>query len=142
MKSPSSREVGRLVVLFDGQCPFCVRVSEWLESEEQFVPLTLVDAYSAAAQPWRAVPWIRRELVVVSERGHVWAGPAAFILCLWALRRFRWLASLFTEPFIRPLAERFFRKLSTSRGGLGWAIGAPKCAHDQCGVPSEAGPYR
>lgn len=137
-----SREVGRLVVLFDGHCPFCLRVSHWLAKEEQSVPLTLIDAYSTEAQPWRTIPWIRSELVVASDRGHVWAGPAAFILCLWALRRFRWLASLLTEPLVRPLAELFFRQLSTRRGGLGWAIGAPECAHGQCGIPSEVGPYR
>jgi predicted DCC family thiol-disulfide oxidoreductase YuxK len=137
-----NREVSRLVVLFDGRCPFCVRVREWLESEEQLVPFAVVDAYSAEAKSWGTIPWMRRELVVVSDRGHVWAGPAAFILCFWALRRFRWLASFLAGPFVLPLAEMFFRALSTSRGRLGWAIGVPECEHGQCGVPSAAGPYR
>jgi hypothetical protein len=35
------------------------------------------------------IPWLADELVVVGDGGQVWAGPAAFLTCLWALRDWR-----------------------------------------------------
>lgn len=136
------RDVSRLVVLFDGHCPVCVSARDWLARSPQHVPLTLVDAYGPEARVYTHVPWLRRELVVISDRGDVWAGPAAFLVCLWALARWRWLARLAVEAPLLPLAEVFFRVLSAGRGSLGVLLGAPACEHGTCGVPLAAGPYR
>jgi predicted DCC family thiol-disulfide oxidoreductase YuxK len=136
------RAVGRLVVPFDGHCPVCVAARDWLVRSPQCVPLTLVDAYGSEARAYAHVPWIRRELVVISDRGEVWAGPAAFLVCLWALARWRWLALLALEAPLLPIAEVFFRALSAGRGSLGGLLGAPACEHGTCGVPLTTGPYR
>jgi len=47
----------------------------------RFLPCTATEARSKFGD----LPWLGDELVVVSDRGDVWVGPAAFLTCLWAL---------------------------------------------------------
>jgi hypothetical protein len=78
------------------------------------------------------VPWLGAELVVVSDRGEVWVGPAAFILCLWALEDYReWSYRLSGDSFSR-MAERFFLALSHRRKWIAGWFAHPECTSDRC----------
>lgn len=136
-----------LVVFYDALCPVCVRCKEWLESSAQHVPLSLHDCRGPLARARAAeLPWLGHELVVVNERGEVWIGPRAFLVCLWALRAWRLTAELLASELAWPLAETVFEQLSEHRGALASLVGASPC-HDghQCGAhPAAAtrGPFR
>lgn len=126
----------RLTVLYDGGCPLCVRCRAWLEAEPAFVALELLDARSRQARAWySSVPALGRELVVVSDTGDVWIGPAAFLMCLWALVEWREWSYRLASPAVLPLADRSFQAVSRHRGWLGTLVGAP-CKGGACGAPA------
>ena len=99
-----------LTVLYDEGCAVCVRARDWLLTQPCLVRLELVGAGSVEARRrFGSVPWLGTELVVVDEVGRVWAGPAAFLVCLWATVRYRPWAYRLSRPSLAPLAARFFR---------------------------------
>src|SRR5262249_11935228 len=79
-----------LTILYDASCPFCIWCREWMEGQPRFVTLDFLDCNSAVAQSrYGMIPVLRSELCIVSDTGDVWWGPAAFLMCLWALIRWR-----------------------------------------------------
>ena len=90
-----------LTILYDGACALCVRCRDFLAQSSTFVPLELLSSQSRGARErFGDVPWLGEELVVVSDEGDVWVGPAAFLVCLWALREWReWSYRLSGETF-------------------------------------------
>jgi predicted DCC family thiol-disulfide oxidoreductase YuxK len=113
----------RLTILYDEACAVCVRCRDWLALQRSFVELEFLGAGSAEAQRrYGEVPWLREELVVVSDDGAVWAGAAAFLVSLWALRDYREWSYRLSGPALAPLAERFFESLSKHRKGLARAL--------------------
>jgi predicted DCC family thiol-disulfide oxidoreductase YuxK len=124
----------RLTVLYDEHCELCRRCRHWLEGQRTFVPLDFLASGSPAARArYGNVPWLGAELVVVDdERGDVWAGPAAFLMCLWATRAYRLWSYRLSGKTFAPLAERFFHLVSDNRGRLGRIVGSPDCADGRC----------
>jgi predicted DCC family thiol-disulfide oxidoreductase YuxK len=121
-----------LTVLYDAQCPLCVHLRQWLIKQRQLVPLTLVPAGSQAAHerfPGLDHRATTEELTVVGDRGQIYRGPAAWIVCLWALADHRakshWLATPAGAPFVRAamLSAAKYRDLT-----------ARPCA-EQCDIP-------
>jgi predicted DCC family thiol-disulfide oxidoreductase YuxK len=135
-----------LVVFYDGLCPVCVRCKEWLEGSAQRVPLSLHDCRGLLARARAAeLPWLGRELVVVSDRGEVWVGPRAFLVCLWALASWRWLAELLATELLWPLGEVAFELVSEHRGAFASLVGVDACHDGHCGAHPAAmtrGPFR
>ncbi len=130
----------RLTVLYDGGCPLCVRCVTWLRSQPAHVELELLDAAAPAAQArYGHLPWLGDQLVVVSDTGHGWAGPAAFVTCLWALVAWRPWASLAARPALAPVSARLFHGLSTHRRRLAAWLGWEVCASERCAIRE---PYR
>jgi predicted DCC family thiol-disulfide oxidoreductase YuxK len=109
----------RLTILYDEQCPICVRCRDWLAVQPAFVALDFLGCRTdEAAARYGAVPWLREELVVVSDEGDVWAGPAAFLVSLWALQDWREWSYRLSGPLFAPLAQRFFESISKNRKDL------------------------
>jgi predicted DCC family thiol-disulfide oxidoreductase YuxK len=133
-----------LTILYDGTCALCVRCRDFLAGSSTFVPLELLSSQSRGARErFGDVPWLGEELVVVSDDGDVWIGPAAFIVCLWALREWReWSYRLSGEAFA-PLAERFFVSLSSNRRSIAKVFGPVRCDDGSCEIPHSRRPvYR
>lgn len=90
-----------LTVLYDAQCGLCAFVREWLGRQRQLVPLWFVPAGSEEAR-WRFPSLDHRatleEITVVGDGGQIYRGSAAWIVCLWALRRHRPLAHRLSTP--------------------------------------------
>jgi predicted DCC family thiol-disulfide oxidoreductase YuxK len=127
----------RLTVLYDADCPLCARCRYFMESRAALVELSFVPCDSAEARArFGQVPWLGDELVVVSDEGGVWAGPAAFLMCLWALRDYREWSYRLSGPAFAPLARRFFQTVSERRKR--WFRPAPRCTDARC----RAGVYR
>lgn len=126
-----------LTVLYDQACALCIRCRAWMEDQKQLVPLSFVAFQSAEARErYGAIPWLGSELVVVSDEGDVWAGPAAFIVCLWALDEWRDWAFRLSGPGLAPIAERFFHAVSSRRSTLGALFRKDPCPDGACTVPS------
>jgi predicted DCC family thiol-disulfide oxidoreductase YuxK len=106
----------RLTVLYDERCAFCCRCRDWLIGQPTHLPIGFVAAGSPVATArYGDLPWLGADLVVVSDRGEAWIGPAAFLMCLWATVAYRPWSYRLSSRALAPLAERFFHLVSTHR---------------------------
>ena len=55
---------------------------------------------------------------MISDEGGVYRGPAAFIMCLYALKEYRELSLWLSKPAMLPMARGVFHQLSRQRGIL------------------------
>jgi predicted DCC family thiol-disulfide oxidoreductase YuxK len=104
--------VRALWVTYDAHCGLCSSITRWIEEQPKLVPLTMVPAQAPAS-----------EVVVVSDRGHVWSGDHAFVVILWALREYRALAMRLANPALLPMARAAFAALSGARGAISSCFG-------------------
>ena len=117
-----------LTVLYDERCPVCVRARDWLLTEPTYLPVELLAAGSPAAKArFGTIPWRGAELVVVADDGQVWAGPGAFLVTMWATLRWRAWSYRLSGRHLAPLAERFFRLISSHRTKVGALLAEPDC---------------
>jgi hypothetical protein len=104
------------------------------DGQAAYVPLSFVACTGAEARArYGDIPWLGDELVVVGDGGEVWAGPAAFVTCLWALVDWRPWSYRLAGPVFAPLAERFFRILSSNRKGIA-ALFEHDCKDGSCHI--------
>jgi hypothetical protein len=89
---------------------------------------------------YAGVPWLGEELVVASDEGDVWAGPAAFIVCLWALQDWREWSYTLSGSALAPMAERFFRALSSRRRSIAALLSPDRCEGGECRLPAVRAP--
>jgi predicted DCC family thiol-disulfide oxidoreductase YuxK len=108
--------IKRLTVFYDDRCEFCIRAAGWLAFQDQYIPIETV--------PRRAGAAVRRlgermkaedQLLVLDDRGGLYRGPQAFIICLYALKDHREWAMRLAEPAMMPLARIVFQTLSENR---------------------------
>jgi len=85
-----------------------------------------------AIRRYGEVPWLGAELVVVSDEGEVWAGPAAFLVALWALVDYREWSYWLSGDSLSQVAERFFVALSHERKWVAGWLTHPECNGDRC----------
>jgi predicted DCC family thiol-disulfide oxidoreductase YuxK len=105
-----------LTVLYDPGCALCRHCRHWMLGEVARVPLHFVECTGVEARArYGDIPWLGDELVVVGDGGEVWAGSAAFLVCLWALEEWREWSFRLSAPAFAPLAERFFLFVSSRR---------------------------
>ena len=106
----------RLTIVYDEHCAVCRRARDWLLTQPTFLPIELIAAGSAAARArYRGLPWMGKELVAADDQGNVWVGPAAFLTALWATRRYRAWSYRLSGDKLAPLAQSFFKMVSTRR---------------------------
>lgn len=129
-----------LHVLYDGECGLCRACRTWLSDQRKYVALE----FHAAQDPATArrfgdlASLAPEELVVVDEAGRVYRHAPAWVMVLWALKRYRSLAGTLASPALMPLARRIITMVSTNRHRLsrllGLAAEAP-CAAGTCALP-------
>ncbi|MBT2383320.1 DUF393 domain-containing protein [Streptomyces sp. ISL-11] len=93
--------VHRLTVLYDARSALCLHLCDWLAKQPRLVPLDLVPAGSDEAL--RRFPRLDHagspeEITVVGDGGQVYRGPAAWVVCLWALSEYRPLSHRVSDP--------------------------------------------
>jgi predicted DCC family thiol-disulfide oxidoreductase YuxK len=97
-----------LTVLYDAGCPLCSRFRDWLVTQPTLVPVRLVPAGSPQARalfPTLDHDRTLREITVVGDDGAFWTREHAWVMCLWATRRFRSMAERLAHPAWLPLAR-------------------------------------
>ncbi|HJU80765.1 MAG TPA: DCC1-like thiol-disulfide oxidoreductase family protein [Acidimicrobiia bacterium] len=113
-----------LTVVYDEKCQLCQRARDWLLTQPCHVPVRLLAAGSPEARRrFGNLPWLGQELVVANDIGQAWVGPAAFLTCLWATRRYRSWSYRLSRPTLAPMAERFFYLVSKNRKRFGGPVG-------------------
>jgi predicted DCC family thiol-disulfide oxidoreductase YuxK len=133
--------MNRLTVLYDGSCALCLRCRDFLATAHTLVPLELLSSQSPAARErFGSVPWLGEELVVVSDEGDVWVGPAAFLVAMWSLADYREWSYRLSGPALAPLAERFFVAISSHRRRIASLLHKPpRCEEgDSCQIETHA----
>lgn len=122
-----------LTVFYDRSCELCRRCRAWLEVQPTWVPLQFVAADAEVGRRYLPqVPWLGTELVVIGDDGATWVGPAAFLTCLWATKRYRGWSRWLSGPAFAPLAERFFHAISSNRGRIGAFVARGDCDDGTC----------
>ena len=106
----------RLTVLYDEHCGLCRRAKDWLATQPMRIEMELLAAGSPVTRSrFGAIPWIGQDLVVVSDDGRVWRDAPAFLMCLWATRRYRKFSRTLSGTAFKPVAAAFFNTISKRR---------------------------
>jgi predicted DCC family thiol-disulfide oxidoreductase YuxK len=130
-----TRNPKSLTVLFDPGCSLCQRCRTWMLQQSALVDLRFVSCTGAEARArYGDIPWLGDELVVVGDELEVWAGPAAFLVCLWALEDYREWSYRLSGTAFAPLAERFFLFVSSHRRSVA-TLFTHDCESGTCRVP-------
>lgn len=131
-----------LTVLYDAGCPLCSRFREWLVVQPTLVPLRLVAAGSAQAHglfPTLDHARTLREITVVGDDGAVWTNEHAWVMCLWATRRFRGTAERLAHPAWLPFA----RGVAATAAGVRHLMGGGGYGYpDACAGTCSAQPHQ
>lgn len=115
----------RLDVIYDDGCSFCRRCVRWLGREPQVIELRFLPANSVdTAARYPGLTGLGEEITAVDDAGGVYRGTDAYLVCLYALRRWRAWSFRLSSPGWRPLARRAFALLSSKRGSLSKLVGA------------------
>ena len=133
-KHAPRRSPRALTILFDPECALCRRCIRWLATQPSYLPLAFLPCTGEEARArYGDIPWLGDELVVVSDQGEVWVGPAGFLTCLWALEEYREWSYRLAGPAFAPLAERFFLVISKQRRALS-VLFKQKCEDGTCSI--------
>jgi predicted DCC family thiol-disulfide oxidoreductase YuxK len=107
-----------LTVLYDPHCGLCRRAQAWLISKPKYLELAFVPASSDEARsryPQLDHELTLTDLTVISDRGAVYSGSKAWLMCLWALRDYREWALRLSSPELLPTAKRVISMISQNR---------------------------
>lgn len=121
----------RLYVLYDGACGVCCRAVARLAWEPSYIELRFAPAGSMVAQERFAQALAGetgRQVVVVADTGEVYRGASAWIMVLYALKRWRPLAMRLAAPGWRPWVERAIDFIGRNRYVMSAALA---CGRDR-----------
>lgn len=128
------------VVVFDGHCRVCSRVAGVLRAWDRG-QLEVLPSQAPGVQarfPWIPARAYQESLQLVGPGGQTWQGAAAIEKLLDVLPRGRWISWIFSIPFARALADRFYRWFARNRYRLG--CGEHCRYRPAAGVEHEASP--
>ncbi len=110
-----------LSVLYDADCPLCLRFRDWLIGESPLVRLDLVAAGSDEARarfPQLDHARTLQVITVVADDGRLFTGEYAWVMCLWATTAHRVLAERLARPQWLPVARAVAASVAGLRGML------------------------
>ena len=109
-------------VVYDGACKVCGRLVERLNRWDRHhmfetIPSQAPGVY--ARFPWIPVQAYRESVQVIGPGGRTWQGAAAIEKILDVLPKGKLLSWVFSIPFVRPLADWFYRWFARNRYKFG-----------------------
>lgn len=118
-----SRGLGRpYTVVFDGHCKVCTRLAGVLRKWDSQDVMEVVSSEAPGVQarfPWIPARAYKESLQLVGPGGRTWQGAAAIERILDVLPRGKWISWVFSIPFMRTLADRFYRWFARNRYRMG-----------------------
>ena len=122
-QSEASPGLGRAyTVVFDGDCKVCTRLSHVLRNWDRAKNLEVVSSQTPgviARFPWIPPRAYVEALQLIAADGTTWQGAAAIEKLLDILPRGGLISWVFSIPFVRVLADRFYRWFARNRYRLG-----------------------
>jgi predicted DCC family thiol-disulfide oxidoreductase YuxK len=109
-------------VVFDGQCKVCNRLARMLRKWDRYREFEVVSSQTPGVQarfPWIPPRAYIEALQLVGPGGRTWQGAAAIEKLLDVLPKGKLLSWVFSIPFMRKLADRFYRWFARNRYRLG-----------------------
>jgi predicted DCC family thiol-disulfide oxidoreductase YuxK len=109
-------------VVFDGHCKVCGRLARILARLDRRHCFEIIPSQTPGVRarfPWIPASAYAESLQVVGPGGRTWQGAAAIERILDLLPRGRLLTWIFDIPFVRALADRFYRWFARNRYRLG-----------------------
>ena len=109
-------------VVFDGQCKVCNRLARMLRKWDRSREFEVVSSQTPGVQarfPWIPPRAYIEALQVVGPGGRTWQGAAAIEQLLDVLPKGKLLSWAFSLPFMRTLADKFYRWFARNRYHLG-----------------------
>ncbi len=122
--APRSGEPGErpYTVVYDGACRVCQRLVKMLIRWDRKGMLEIVPSQASGVHarfPWIPARAYAESIQLVGRDGRTWQGAAAIEQIIDALPKGRLITWVFSIPFVRPLAERFYRWFARNRYRLG-----------------------
>jgi predicted DCC family thiol-disulfide oxidoreductase YuxK len=118
-----SHGLGRAyTVVYDGDCKVCTRLVKLLRKWDRSGLLEIVPSQQQGVMarfPWIPPRAYAEALQLVAADGTTWQGAAAIEKLLDVLPRGRLISWIFRVPFVRTLADRFYRWFARNRYRLG-----------------------
>jgi len=111
----------KMFILYDAQCPFCLRCRQWLGAQKTYPEMEFVPFQSPELiARFEGIESFRENhgLLVVGDDGAVYQGPNAFVILLHSLKNYRECAIRMAEGDLMPLAARYFDLLTSGRKGI------------------------
>lgn len=129
-------------LLYDGQCPFCLREAHWLQRRDRKGQLAFEDISAPGFDASRFG-------ITQTEAMSVMHGVFPDGRIVWKVAAFReayrlvglgWLLAPTSWPGLRWFADRFYEWFARNRVTLGRFFGGPACASGKCAVPPAKNP--
>lgn len=116
----------KLTVLYDDNCGMCSGFRKFFSAEPVYLELEFVGLNHPTVTS--RFPWIghfqpEKELVVVADTGEIYQGADAWIMVLYASRRFREVSANLSAPGMKGKAKAFCEFVSANRHGMSRFLG-------------------
>lgn len=111
----------RLTILHDPDCAFCRRCVEWLKAQPKYLELEFLVVDSPLVEsryPGLKAELLKKELTVVDDEGGVYYGENAYVISLYALRRYREWSIRLSNPRARPFVRKALHAVTEHRHTL------------------------
>jgi predicted DCC family thiol-disulfide oxidoreductase YuxK len=109
-------------VVYDGHCKVCGRLVRLLRWWDKKKILEIIPSQAPGVQarfPWIPARAYLESVQVIGPGGRTWQGAAAIERILNVMPKGKLFSWVFKLPFVRPLAERFYRWFARNRYMLG-----------------------
>ena len=109
-------------VVYDGNCKVCGRLVKLLDKWDKKRILEVVPSQTPGVQarfPWIPARAYAESVQLIGPGGRTWQGAAAIEQLLDVLPKGKLISWVFSIPFVRPLAEKFYRWFARNRYRMG-----------------------
>ena len=119
----ASSGLGRpYTLVYDGMCRVCNRLSKLLKKWDARHQIEVVPSQAPGVMarfPWIPPRAFSEAIQLIGPGGETSQGAAAIEELLGILPRGRWITWIFSVPFVRTLADRFYRWFARNRYHMG-----------------------
>jgi predicted DCC family thiol-disulfide oxidoreductase YuxK len=119
----ASEGLGRpYTCVYDGMCKVCTRLAKRLRKWDRSQQIEVVSSQSSGVMarfPWIPPRAYAEALQLIGPGGHTWQGAAAIEQLLNILPKGKLIAWIFRVPFVRRVADRFYKWFARNRYRLG-----------------------